>query len=193
MERNNTENLNQNGSQIGELATPRFTHEAEEHAVPVEKLPERRTVRGLLGTQISPYWFLAVAIVTTMFLGAVGGAVAGLRDNQRPMTEPMAEEYASGGAVVAGETNLEVAAEPAAPITVTSEPPAPVTVTSVDHQETKIRATRRSAEHTYRPISSRTLRIEVDSREQPVARKVGVLSNSSLYWYRKRRVNVEDN
>ncbi|MEK6334083.1 MAG: hypothetical protein AABM67_03980 [Acidobacteriota bacterium] len=186
MERINTENLNENDSQIGALATPRFTHEAEEHAVPVEKLPEPRTVRGLLGTQISPYWFLAIAIVTTMFLGAVGGAVAGLRENQQPFeleAQPVESEVLGGA--VTGETYPEIAAQPAAPIT----------VMSLEHPETKIRAMRRSTERTYRPISSRTLRSEEadDSREQPVARKVGVLSGSSVYWYRKRRVNVQDN
>ena len=180
MERINTENLNENDSQIGALATPRFTHEAEEHAVPVEKLPERRIVKGLLGTQISPYWFLAIAIVTTLFLGAVGGTVAGLRDNQQPF-----ESDALGGAV-AGETNFEVSAEP----------PAPVTVTSLEHPETKIRATRRGAGPVFRQVPARTVSTdEVDEfRGQPVARKVGVLSGPTVFRFeRKRRVTVVDN
>ena len=179
MERLNTENLNENDSQIGALATPRFTHEAEEHAVPVEKLPEPRTVRGLLGTQISPYWFLGIAIVTTLFLGAVGGAVAGLRDNQQPF-----ESEALGGAVT-GETNPDVAAQPAVP----------VTVTSLEQPETKIRATRRSAGPSFR-VPARIVRTDdVDeSQQQPVARKVGVLSGPTVFRFeRKRRVLVEDN
>ena len=180
MERINTENLNENDSQNGVLTTPRFNHEAEEHAAPVEKLPERRrTLRGFLGTPVSPLWLLAIALVTTVALGAVGGAVAGLRDNQQPI-----ESYSLGGTVT-GESNPDVAAQPAAPVAETSEEQAGL----------KNRVRHRNAGRTYRQIPSSSLRIEEPdvSQGQPVTRKVGVISSSSLYWYRKRRVNVEDN
>jgi hypothetical protein len=175
MERINTENLNENDSQSGILTTPRFTHEAEERAVPVEKLPEpRRTVRDLFGTEVSPAWFLGIALITTLVLGAVGGAVAGLRDNQ----------YQTESLPLAGAVTGDIAEPSGALITAAGE----------EQVETKNPASRGHPISTSRRQVS-WLRIQPAdvSQGRPAARKVGVISGSSFYWYRKRRVSDSDN
>jgi len=179
MDRINTENLNENNSQPPILTTPRFTHEAEERAVPVEKLPRtRRTLRDILRNTVSSVWFLGIALITTVVLGAIGGAVVGLRDNQyQPESSPLA-------GTVTGEAKADVA-EPSGAL---------VTAASEEQVETRAPVPRRKpAIMSPAQVSWARMQRPDVPQGQPVARKVGVISGSSLYWYRKRRATVADN
>jgi hypothetical protein len=179
MDRINTENLNENDSLTGILPTPRFTHEAEERALRVEKLPKtRRTLRDIVRRTVTSVWFLGIALITTVVLGAIGGAVAGLRDNQ----------YQTESSPLAGTVTGEAKADMAGPSGTL------VTAASEQQIETKAPVPRREPTTTSRrPVSwEKTQQADV-SQGQPVARKVGVIGDSSFYWYRKRRVSGTDN
>jgi hypothetical protein len=176
MARINTQNLNQNDSQTAVLTTPRFTHEAEERAVPVEKLPRtRRTLSDTLRSMVSSVWFLGIALITTVLLGAIGGAVIGYSDNQyQTESSPLA-------GTVTGEAKADVA-EPSGAL---------VTAPSEEQVETKNPVSRRNpTSSSRRQVSWASTQQASMSQSQPVARKVGVISD---YWYRKRRVGQTDN
>ena len=179
MDRINTESLNENNSQTGILTTPRFTHEAEERAVPVEKLPRaRRTIRDILRSTVSSVWFLGIALITTVVLGAIGGAVAGLRDNQY-----QTESLPLAGAVT-GEARADIAEPSGALITAAGE----------EQVETKNPVSRRNPISTSRPqVFWEKIQQADVPQGRPVARKVAVIGGSSGYWYRKRRVTESDN
>lgn len=179
MERINTENLNENDSQIGILTTPRFTHEAEERAVPVEKLPRtRRTLRDILRRTVSSVWFLGIALITTVVLGAIGGAVAGLRDNQY-----QTESLPLAGAVT-GEARADIA-EPSGAL-----------ITAADEEQLEVKTPvprRKPIDMSRRQVFWEKIQQADDPQDRPVARKVAVIGGSSGYWYRKRRVSDSDN
>jgi hypothetical protein len=178
MDRINTQNLNENDSQTGILTPPRFTHEAEEQAVPVEKLPAtRRTLRDTLRSMVSSVWFLGIALITTVVLGAIGGAVAGYRDNQ----------YQTESSPLAGSVTGEAKAD------MTRASGALVTAASEEQVETNPVSRRNPTSTSRRRVSWERIQQPGMSEGRPVARKVGVISGSTAYWYRKRRVNEADN
>ena len=180
MDRINTANLNQNNSQTGILTTPSFTHEAEERAVPVEKLPgTRRTLGDIMRSTVSSVWFLGIALITTVLLGAIGGAVVGLRDNQY-----QTESFPLAGAVT-GEAKSDIAEPAGALVTALSEEQQVETKTPVPHRQPTT-ASRRQ-------VSWEKMQQADVSQGQPVARKDGVIGDPPVYWYRKRRVTEADN
>ena len=182
MERINTEALNEN-PEIGPLTTPSFTQEAEDQAVPVEKLPEpARANTGLFGTRILPIWFLAIGLVATLALGVLGGVLVGLRDNREQATESSAlVDTATGGS----STPQQLPA--AAPATVASEK-------QVERKDPARSRDRRRVIHPRIPLSSPEPPDPDVSQNRPVARKVGVITGySSVEYPRRKRANQSDN
>ena len=184
MERLDTENLNENDSNIGFLSTPHFTHEAEEQAVPVEKLPAAETARkGLFGTRISSLRFLATGVLVTVVLGIIGGVLTGLADNRKPSTLSSVAESANGDDG-AGLPKQGAAAE--ATINAGNDLTA--------HASPAARRRTLLVTHRQKPSNSAELTQTEDSPGRPVARKVGVItSSSSVEIRRKKKSDQSDN
>jgi len=177
MERLDTENLNQNDSNIGLLSTPRFTHAAEEQAVPVEKLPPAEGGRkGLLGTRISSIRFLATGVLATLVLGVIGGVLTGLGDSREPATFSSVAESANGD--IGSGLPKQLAASEA-------------TINAGDDETAHASpAARRRALHVIRQraaSSSAELTQTEEPSQRPVARKVGVITASSYVEFRRKK------
>lgn len=181
MERLNTENLNENDSNMGVLSTPHFTHEAEEQAVPVEKLPAAEVARkGLFGTRISSIRFLATGVLVTLVLGIVGGVLTGLADNRRPASLTSVAESANGGSLPKQAAAAEATINAGNYETAHASPAAGRHTLRVTHLR--------------RASSSAELTQTEDPAERPVARKVGVITSSSAVEIRrKRKFDQSDN
>jgi len=182
MERFDTEKLNENDSVNALLTTPHFTQEAEDQAVPVEKLPEpTRANKGLFG--ILPVWFLVIGLVATLVLGVVGGVLVALRDNRQQPTES-----SSLAETPAGESNFTIPQQPGAA--------GPVNVTSQEQVARRNPGLRRETVHVRRqrvPLSPPESPEPDLSQNRPVARKVGVITGSASFEYRRTRANQSNN
>lgn len=184
MERLDTENLNENDSNIGALPAPHFTHEDEEKAVPVERLPAADVRRkGLFGTRILSIRLLAVGVLATLVLGVVGGVLTGLGDSRDPATPFSVTGTANG------YSSWDIPKQPAAPEATTDARDDETAQANLPARRPTLRVLRGQ-----RPSSSAELPQTEEPSQRPVARKVGVITSPSyIEFRRKKKSDQSDN